>query len=85
MKNWLIKIFINDWELIKFQQCNWNIDTDFGNYTRKCSFEILYSEIRNKYKIKTRGFKPKQHQYCQYMMGELIKLNKYNLTNIKPN
>ncbi len=69
--NWIKRLFIkNDWQSIWATNGSWDIYTDFGVEKRKCVYEIQYSEIRNKYRLKLSGHNPKGH----FMYREVVSL-----------
>lgn len=55
-----------DWYPVWSDQVKWNIKSwdemgDSYEYTKCTSYEIIYSPSRKRYKLKTNGFKPKEH------------------------
>jgi hypothetical protein len=71
-------VFCPNWVLVYTESATWNltITSDFyDDYKekRKCFYHIYYSKSRNKYKLITSGYKPKQHPWYKWAMQDLAK------------
>lgn len=71
-----------DWYPVWTDQAKWDIQGwdemgDAYNYQKTCSYEILHSPSRKKYKIITHGYKPKEHTAYHEVVQKLnIFINK---------
>lgn len=61
--NWINNLFgiIEDWKIVDVIHANWCISYDFGNYDEKARYEIHYSKTANEFKLKTYGYRAKDH------------------------
>lgn len=61
----------DDWIILWNDKANWNIVSDFGDYTERCFYYIKYSPYRKKIILECSGYKPKEHQYYNVALSKL--------------
>lgn len=59
---------------IKAYSANWEIESGFGNYNKKCVYEIQYSASRSAYRIKCSGYKPKEHKFYPHVVDVYFRI-----------
>lgn len=78
--NWLKRLFVNDWYPVWADNAYWDVTTYYDGYEhsvvirKNCSYEIVYSPLRKRYKIVTYGRNPKVHPYYQVAVKKLLEL-----------
>lgn len=70
------------WEVVQAEVGHWNVRSDFGPSTEKCTYEIMYSKEFDKYKLVCSGFRPKRHNFYPYMVQTLNNYKKEHEKNI---
>jgi hypothetical protein len=62
LKDTFKDIFIGDWKIVWQDVATWTITYDSGHKsTVSCEYFIYYSKDQKKYKLKTEGYCPKEH------------------------
>lgn len=71
----LIKRFTNDWMPLKAFEAIWKVNSN-GVLQRQdtAMYEIQYSAVRDKYRIKCWGYKPKLHSYYTVVVDIYYKI-----------
>ena len=77
MKLLKLIFFGNDWMTIWSDSGSWDIYYATGDttYNESCFWEIQYSKIRNKYRLKESGYEPNSHSGKKAALAELVRLN----------
>lgn len=80
--NWFKYIFFPNWKVLYSESAKWIIDNEPNipllRYTsiKLVYYEILYSEIRDVYKIKCKGHKAKEHPMYKSIVDKLNQFQK---------
>lgn len=82
--NWLKKHILKVveekefWITIECRTGTWYADNP-GNITNRCCFEILYSEKKKAYRLKTTGYAPESHSQYAKMTRAVAVLNQNSM------
>lgn len=80
LKNWW-KNITSRYETFEVHQGEWKVDQLYEGiyshtFTRFCMFTLLYNSVKDNYKLKVSGFKPKNHGMYPLIVEKINNLNR---------
>lgn len=64
----------HDWRVVNALHGKWEVVDRFDDLVTKwCYYELEYSDVRDRYRVVCRGYKPKEHQMYGFAVKEFEK------------